>query len=110
MNSRLPISAFHSARASSTPFPVEPKIKDVFVEGFDIPNFVKAFAAAGTEPALWLADNGVSGEISDDVAELLQSMALTCATGHDLNMPGSDRFWRVMKRMALDRFDYLNND
>jgi len=75
----------------------------------DIEHFIRDLATCGAEPNQWLADNGISGEWHlqkyEDVAELLQSIAASSVAGHHLQR-GEDKFWRVMKRMAIDRFDF----
>lgn len=71
----------------------------------DVVQFMQDLAVSES-PREWLKSNGCD-ELNDDIADLLKSMAVTCIAGHgDLQMPGSDRFWQVMKRFALDRIDF----
>lgn len=74
-----------------------------------ITDFIRDLASCGPEPRMWLFEEGVKGEwdlpYNDDVAELLQSLAIASVAGHHL-AKGEDKFWKVMKRMAIDRFDY----
>ena len=75
----------------------------------DIREFIRDLATCGANPRQWLFDEGVKGEwdlpYNDDVAEMLQSIAIASVAGHHLQR-GEDKFWKVMKRMAIDRFDY----
>jgi hypothetical protein len=73
----------------------------------DIVHFVRDLATC-EDPRRWLFDQGVKGHwdlpYNDDVAEMLQAMAISSVAGHHLER-GEDKFWKVMKRMAIDRFD-----
>jgi hypothetical protein len=102
----LPYPNFSKAERAYLTVPDE--VKPEFTER-DILEFIRDLATCGTNPRQWLFDEGVKGEwdlpYNDDVAEMLQSIAISCVAGHHLER-GEDKFWQVMKRMASDRFDY----
>lgn len=74
-------------------------------EEWDVTNFMNDLATCTNRPSEFMKDHGCD-ELPDYVADLLQSMALTCVAGHGLNMPGSDRFWQAMKQLAMQKFDF----
>lgn len=85
----------------------EDEVKVVFNENIDVPKFILDLAQCGHNPAKWLYDNNVKDQWDEtvgDVAEFLQSLSITYAAGH-LTMSGSDRFWKLMVRMTLDRLE-----
>jgi len=85
-------------------------IKPEFSESH-IGQFIEDFAACGTQPAKWLAANGVQGAWEDfpvDVPEYLQFIAsLWHTTGY--SPAGPVMFWKMMHRMAIEKFDFETN-
>ena len=102
MNIRIPDAAFRSLDRMEPP----EDNREEFTERH-ITDFIRDLATCN-DPRDWLFCEGVNGEwdlpYNDDVAELLKSLALSSVAGHHLQQ-GSDKFWQVMKRMAIDRFE-----
>lgn len=69
--------------------------------------FMSDLANCGSNPATWLCANGISGAWEDfpvDVPEMIQSQCLTWIAG--IEHPGGAKFWQVVKRMAVERFEF----
>lgn len=72
-----------------------------------IPQFMSDLANCGSNPATWLCANNISGAWEDfpvDVPEMIQAQCLTWISG--IEHPGGAKFWQVVKRMAVERFEF----
>lgn len=98
------------ARAQRNYDRMEPRevIREEFRESH-INAFIRDFASCGPNPADWLFNEGVHGEWDasgqSDVAEFLQSVCIASVAGYEHSSYGAP-FYQLMKRMALDRFEF----
>ena len=107
MNIRIPDAAFRALDRMEPPEDMREEFSDRHIV-----EFIRDLAQSN-DPRQWLFDEGVNGEwdlpFNDDVAQLLKSLALSSVAGHHLQQ-GEDKFWQVMKRMAIDRFEDVQNN